>query len=234
MCGGIRGIQCATGLVCRYENGQTSPPYPDAAGTCANQSTSGAGEGEMCGGIRGIHCATGLVCLYENGKTTPPYPDASGTCRNPGAGEGEMCGGIRGIQCASGLVCRYENGKTTPPYPDAAGTCYTPVEACSVSDWRSHYNDWPVSASKKYSTTFGVSGVSGTLKQVINLSGNSVIEKFLRESVAALLNAYSDFNYPLNSSQVIDRVKYAYGNNTRMNENYNIFKNANSAGNCPL
>jgi hypothetical protein len=93
---------------------------------------------------------------------------------------------------------------------------------------------WPISTSKKYSNTFGVSGVSGTLKQVINLSGNSVSDKFLRESVAALLNAYSSFNYGLDSSQVIDRVKYAYGNNTRMNETYNILKNANSAGSCPL
>jgi hypothetical protein len=61
ICGGLAGFQCASGFVCRYENGQTTPPYPDAAGTCSNR----AYLGEMCGGIRGIQCASDLVCIYE-------------------------------------------------------------------------------------------------------------------------------------------------------------------------
>lgn len=33
-CGGIRGLKCPSGYTCRFPDGSTRPPYPDATGVC--------------------------------------------------------------------------------------------------------------------------------------------------------------------------------------------------------
>jgi hypothetical protein len=101
MCGGIRGIMCATGLTCRYNPVDGLPNKPtmsmaDRSGTCVRTGKPVAQEGEMCGGIAGIMCATGLRCEYglmpeklpAGGDTTASssriYPDQSGICVRDG------------------------------------------------------------------------------------------------------------------------------------------------------
>jgi hypothetical protein len=228
MCGGIGGLECVTGLDCVYENGQTNPPYPDAAGNCTARS--------FCGGIAAFPCPSGFTCQLDG-----TFPDAGGHCvpETEVAQEGETCGGLAGIICSNGLVCRYANGQTSPPSPDASGVCVDPhSSACSVSNWtkdNSRFKQWPLWPRTKFSVAFGMNAVSGTLRQVIQRSGQSSTNDFLREAIAALLNAMSsDFNYPFTVNQVIAKVQASYGQRAAENSAYQALKNANNAGNCPL
>ena len=128
-CGGIAGIQCKAGYVCKL-----SSSHPDASGTCTKAKAGE--EGATCGGIAGLRCNRGLECVIaasdENGAPVMgmPSPDASGTCQrkipDPGT-EGGICAGVAGIACEAGLSCVIDSANGAPvmgmPSPDALGHC---------------------------------------------------------------------------------------------------------------
>jgi hypothetical protein len=160
----------------------------------------------------------------------------------------QICGGFAGFQCKAGLECRYANGKTTPPpnTADAAGICFDPLapHACTAAQWKAAslrtalVANWPTDlVALAFGTAFQVppTFVAGNLRDAINRIANTVKANFVREAVAALLNAAAPgFNYPLTSVQVIAKVAQSYGSVASMSAAAALFREYNTAGNCPF
>ncbi len=134
-CGGIRGIICPSGYTCRYPDGSTRPPYPDASGVCR---TDNPYPTPTC--IPQPACMDPLpgqpACMIkipEGGWLCPKTPTPTALL---------TCGGIRGAVCPSGYSCIYSNGTTRPQYPDESGKCILPTKlySCqSLSTTQSSY-----------------------------------------------------------------------------------------------
>jgi coxsackievirus/adenovirus receptor len=164
-----------------------------------------------------------------------------------GHGVDEICGGIAGFQCAAGLQCRYANGQTTPPpnTADAAGVCFDPnaPHACSPAQWKAAAlrvatsANWGNFYTLPYATAFQVPTgfVNGGLKDAIARVVNTVKANFVRESVAAYLNAATPgFNFPLTLAQVVLKVQQSYNDIAKMSAAAAFFHEYNNAGNCPF
>lgn len=103
-CGGIAAFQCDTGLICVLE-----ASYPDAGGTCRNESGYGK-EGDTCGGST-KPCMPGLQCITSGGI---------GTCTTPVPSEEfHICPSERGDYCTAEYnpVC----GRMVGADPEVAG-----------------------------------------------------------------------------------------------------------------
>jgi hypothetical protein len=77
--------------------------------------------------------------------------------------------------------------------------------------------------------------VPANLNDAINRIANTVKASFVRESVAALLNAAAPgFNFPLTVAQVVAKVVQSYGSVASMSAAATFFREYNMAGNCPF
>jgi len=117
-------------------------------------------------------------------------------------------------------------------YPVDCGDS-TPEQACTVSDWADHLSDWSYQR-KTFREVFNVS-VSGnpSLKTIIQSTDLSLQYRFLREAVAALLNAAKDWNYRYSTQEVILMAQQAFAN-SKKSETLDLFLSADTVGNCPL
>lgn len=116
-------------------------------------------------------------------------------------------------------------------------------EGCTIGFWRNDDNSEPDFAnwiptlyqpSDIYSTVFGA-GPNITLLQALG-SGGGGLNRLLRQSVAALLNAsHPEVDYALTKTEVITRTRAAIqsGDQTLIGDLAEEFDGFNNAG-CPL
>jgi hypothetical protein len=82
-CGGLRGVQCPSGLRCVDDPSDDCDPTnggADCLGVCVTSST----DGVVCGGFGGAHCPTGLTCVDDPSDDCDPMnggADCLGICR---------------------------------------------------------------------------------------------------------------------------------------------------------
>jgi hypothetical protein len=189
-----------------------------------------------------------LLIKYCNSNGTV-IKATDGECGAVGGtqGVGQICGGIAGFQCQTGLECRYANGQATPPpnTADAAGVCFdaSAPHACTPAQWKAAAlraatsGNWGDFYTLPYTTAFQIpSGfVLGGLKDAIARIANTVKANFVRESVAAFLNAATPgFNFPLTTTQVVLKVQQSWNDSTAQGTAAAFFHDYNSAGNCPF
>lgn len=115
ICGGIAGIRCPSGKVCKL-----TATHPDASGRCV---TPRPGElGGLCGGIAGILCKAGLECDMEDDSSGPP-PGAVGMIVPPSdAGPTDPAFALRDAAAdpSSGPP---PGAVGMPMFPDQSGKC---------------------------------------------------------------------------------------------------------------
>ena len=106
-------------------------------------------------------------------------------------------------------------------------------EGCTPGYWKQeqHFDSWVGYAPGDYfDAVFGV-GPHITLLDGLGLNGGGE-NAMIRHAVAALLDASSDINYPMEVSGVINLVVRAYQQG-RFEDAKNRFESANELG-CPL
>jgi agrin len=176
-----------------------------------------------------IRCGWGSTCKVVNGQATCQCPRICTREYNPICGTD---GRTYGNPCEMNVKYCESRGQVQQDYQ---GECRTNREqACSVSDWAANLNQWTYQKKTAFKDIFNFN-INGnpTLKNIIQSTDSSLDARFLREAVAALLNAATNWNYHYDTADVVSMVQSALWNSKR-SATLELLKSANNVGNCPL
>jgi hypothetical protein len=113
-CGGIAGLQCASGKTCIDDPTDSCDPNAggaDCGGVCVNLATA-----KKCGGFAGLTCSSSSTCVDDPTDSCDPSKggaDCMGVCVKGKAPATQSCANVR---CSAGTHCEMKgiNGGAIP------------------------------------------------------------------------------------------------------------------------